>query len=444
MNTILSLRDYCVSFGKRQILVGLNLDLDDQGVTIIMGPCGTGKSTLLRSLSGHNDASSWFLSTGDVHYLGELLGTLGRPILVQQKPKLMVSSVLDNIIHRLERRNTLDRQQQSALACRMLDLYGVSYIKGSLNKQITELPLMTQRIISIMSAVINSPPLLMIDEPTADLSAEQAAEILAVISCISKKYAVLVILHNQNQARELGGNIIFVAGGRIQECKTTDSFLNAAESEAGKDFVRTGTCMVPAPDTLVEDLDPEYLQKYVPVTLPFEKPKLIPFGPSGFRWLLRGKLASMPRPGLSRSLDEDMLALKKVNVNYLISLEEHCHYPAETIKQYDIGLLLMPIVDMQVPKIDETVEMIQRMGLLIDNGNTIAVHCKAGLGRTGTLLACYLIFTGLDAGEAITKVRCQDPRMIQSSVQEDFISTFYVFTTRVHKKKPLFTIPPRR
>ncbi len=443
MDTILSIRDYSVAFGKSQVLAGLNLDLDDQGVTIIMGPCGTGKSTLLRSLSGHNDASSYFSSTGDVHYLGEVLGTLDRPVLVQQKSKLMISTVLDNIVHKLEGRNTLDRQQQCALVCRMFDQYGVSYIKDLLNKQVTELGLVTQRIISIMSAFVNSPPLLMVDEPTADLDNEQASEVLAVISRISRKHAVLVILHNQNQARQLGGNIALLAGGCFQEYKTTELFLESAESEAGKDFVRTGTCSVPAPDTPAEYLDLDYLQKYVPVTLPFRKPKLIPFGPSGFRWLLRGKLASTPRPGLSRDLDEDLMALNKVNVNFLVSLEVGDHYPAETIAQHGIQLLRMPIVDMQAPKIDETVEMTLKMTKLISNGNTIAVHCRAGLGRTGTLLACYLIVSGLSADAAIAKVRCQDPRMIQSSVQENFISTFYVFFTRVHKK-PLFTIPRRR
>lgn len=425
MKTILSLRNFGVKFGSRQILSDVNIDIEDRGIVVLMGPCGTGKSTLLRSLAGINDASPYFAASGQGYYLGEYLGAHDRPILVEQKPSLLVSSVLENIVHTLIDRETLVRSSQRALVLRLLDEFGITELVDSLDTPVTELAMVSRRIVAVIGAVINSPTLVMIDEPTADLNDKDAKKILDVIRRIAARHSVLIVLHNQNQARYVGGKVMLLAGGCIQESKTTDKFFESAESEAGKEFIRTGTCSVPSPDTPPEHLDPEFANRYVPLNPSKEEPRLIPFGPPGFRWLLRGKLAATPRPGLSRDLEDDLMALKKVNVDHLISLEEKDHYSPEAIERHGIRLFRMPVKDMHAPGVEETMNMVMQMAETIGNKGTIAVHCRAGLGRTGTLLACFLVASGTEVEEAISQVRCQDPRMIQSRVQEEFISEFY-------------------
>ncbi len=442
MNTLLSVKNYRASFGKRTILDGVDLDIAEYGVLVLMGPCGTGKSTLLRSLAGLNDSSSLFSASGEVFYLGERIGECGRPVLVEQKPGLLVSSVFENLIANLADRSQLDKQQQLDLVIRLLGHYSLHNFIDLLEQQATELSVAYRRIIAILAAVINSPRLIMIDEPTYGLEEVEVKLILALIQKISESCSVIVILHNQPQAEELADEVVLLAGGKIQEKSTAAAFFNNPQSLAAREFIRTGSCSVPSPDTPPEHLDSDYCDRYQPVKASTPDTKIIPFGPRGFTWLERKRIAAMPRPGLLRELEHDLLALKKVGITHLVSLEEEINYPQELIDRHGFTHSHLPTVDMQPPSIAGSLQTISEIKAIIEGGGAVAVHCRAGLGRTGTLLACFLIEAGATVDMAITQVRNRDARMIQSRIQEEFITDFYqYFINPVHADGQNTTTP---
>jgi atypical dual specificity phosphatase len=110
-------------------------------------------------------------------------------------------------------------------------------------------------------------------------------------------------------------------------------------------------------------------------------------------------------------------------VTKLITLLEKQLDP-EPMKEFGIDCLWLPINDMEAPKLEEAIEWCQRVEGFIRDGLVTAYHCKAGMGRTGTMLAAQLIWEGMQALEALETARKVEPSWVQSEVQVKFLEDF--------------------
>ena len=146
--------------------------------------------------------------------------------------------------------------------------------------------------------------------------------------------------------------------------------------------------------------------------------------PTNFGWLINNKLAGSGMPTSIAELEW----VRKQGVKSIITMTEN-PLPESWIKGIDY--LHVPTEDLSAPdmdKIDQTVDFIQER---IKNNEPIMVHCAAGIGRTGTILACYLIkYHNLSAKNAIEQVRKERPGSIQSESQEIAVGLYHKF---VHK-----------
>jgi len=424
--SILQLKEYGVAFGDRIILSSVNLEIPARGIVVLLGPSGTGKSTLLRTLAGHNDSNPSLRVWGEASYLGEPLGQGELPVLVGQKARLMMSTVQENVINELPERSTLELAQQRDLAQRLLKNAGLESLAEQLASSVVYLPSGVKRHLSILRSIAPNPKLVFVDEPTAGLDDDESKQVLDYLVAEGKRRAIVVVVHNKQHAAALGGNIAILAGGWIHETGTTDQFLNEPVTKAAQDYVHSGSCSVPAPDTPDEYLAEEALEMIK------DRPKLPDaarnyksdaYGPRNFLWLKKGVLAGTPRPGLVLELDYDLGALQRVGVSVLISLTQS-PVSSEALQPFNIQGIAFPIEDMGVPQLAQAEQLCIQVEQLINQGESIAYHCRAGMGRTGTMLAAQLIWQGYSAMNALETARRTEPRWIQSDAQITFLTDF--------------------
>lgn len=143
--------------------------------------------------------------------------------------------------------------------------------------------------------------------------------------------------------------------------------------------------------------------------------------PTNFSWLLDDKLAGSGMP----TTIEEIIWIRKQGVKSIVTMTEY-GLPDSWVQ--GLEYLHVPTEDLSAPdieKIDTTVDFIDEQ---IKNKEPVMVHCAAGIGRTGTILASYLIkYQNLSAKEAIRKVRAERPGSIQSESQEIAISVYEKF-----------------
>ncbi|VAW56403.1 hypothetical protein MNBD_GAMMA07-2747 [hydrothermal vent metagenome] len=431
---VLKFIDYGVSFGEKIILNEVNFQVVEKNITVLLGPAGTGKSTLLRSISGLNYSNPSFRAWGKVCFLGCDLSENNRPSLVTQSARLVVRSVLENIVHNLPERNNLTQLQQKNLAVRLLEQAGLDELKDKLNENVVNLSLLLQRRLAILRLASASPRLLCLDEPTSNLNESEAEEILAHIKKEAKRRAILIILHNQQQAKKLEGYSALLAGGHIEEYNETKNFFAYPQANSTQQFVKFGNCSVASPDAKPEDLAddivpppviPRIAQKYVSES----------FGPRGFLWLINGRLAGTPLPGVFFEIDYDLKALQRVGVTRLISTTQK-PINNQLLEKYGMICEAFPIKDMGVPEFEQAVMICRYIDYNLEQEEVIAVHCRAGLGRTGTVLALYQIWKNNDALSALEIVRNIEPRWVQSEKQVKFLDQFsqYIISHSLSEK----------
>lgn len=405
----LSVEGLGAAFGSKTVLADIDFSVAPLSVTVLLGPAGSGKSTVLRSLAGLNAASARYQETGQVLYQGQPLTPEHRPRFVQQSTRLMASTTLDALAEpvraRLELPSLALRQWMADYVTRM----GFPELQAAFDVKTVELPAVQLRAVSILREAVCEPALLMVDEPTADLSDYEAYLLLDLLRAVARHSSLLLVLDNHKHAHMLGQQVVLLAGGRVQEAGAMEQFLSTPQSLAGQQFVRTGNCALPesAPDA------PPLLE-----AAPLEA-----LGPSGFSWLVPGKLAGTPLPGAVNDIDADLAALKRAGVTLLITLTEQ-DLPPEALRRHGLSNLHLPIYSLEPPTVAQNQMLLKRMEVLLAQGQVLAVHCLGGIGRTGTVLAAWLVREGLTAVEALRRVRLIDAQYVQTPEQEEFLQRY--------------------
>ena len=140
--------------------------------------------------------------------------------------------------------------------------------------------------------------------------------------------------------------------------------------------------------------------------------------PDKFSWLIENKLAGSAIP---TSIDEVQWMIKQ-GVKSIVTIREES-LDESWIK--DVNYLHVLSNDMGVPEFDDLVHAVDFIHSRITNNEPVLVHCLAGMGRTGVILACYLVkYQKMSASEATEKVREERPGSIQSYPQEEIIFRF--------------------
>jgi len=134
---------------------------------------------------------------------------------------------------------------------------------------------------------------------------------------------------------------------------------------------------------------------------------------ANFSWIVEGRVGGMARPWPG-----DVAWLREQGVTAIVSLTE----AVPDLPGFDV--MRLPVVDMTSPTVEQLHAAVGFMRDIVARGGAVVAHCTAGMGRTGTILAAYLVSDGLPAEEALRRVRELRPGSVETPEQEDILAAY--------------------
>lgn len=134
--------------------------------------------------------------------------------------------------------------------------------------------------------------------------------------------------------------------------------------------------------------------------------------PFSFTWIEKGRLAACSAPASTAALEE----LAAHGIRRVVNLHLGAHAEGR-LATYGMRELHLPVEDMTAPSTSQITEALAAIDEATRKGEPVAVHCVAGLGRAGTIVACWLVTQGMDPDAAIKRVRELRPGSIETPEQ---------------------------
>lgn len=236
----LSIRGLKKSYGDAEILKGVNLDVRQGEVVVILGPSGSGKSTFLRCINGLEE-----IQGGEVRLDGETISGLKNSALpaVRQKLGMVFQSydlfphmnILDNITLAPTKVQKRSRKEAEAEARALLSRVNLADKEKAYPRMLSG---GQKQRVAIVRALAMHPELMLFDEVTAALDPEMVREVLDVIMELSEQgLTMLIVTHEMSFARAVADRIVFMDGGHIVETGTPEEFFTAPKTERARTFL---------------------------------------------------------------------------------------------------------------------------------------------------------------------------------------------------------------
>ncbi len=245
VNTKIFIKNLNLWFGKKQVLVDVNMNIAKKTVTAIMGPSGCGKSTFLRCLNRMNDLTDGVKITGEItidnkkiYENGTDVPTLRRKVgMVFQRPNPFPKSIYDNIAYGL-RINKVSRNKIPEIVEKSLEAAALwTEVKDRLHESAMELSGGQQQRLCIARAIAIEPEVILMDEPCSSLDPAGMFKIEDLIEKLKEEYTIIVVTHNMQQAARISNFTAFLYLGRVMEFGDTNQIFTKPKEKLTENYI---------------------------------------------------------------------------------------------------------------------------------------------------------------------------------------------------------------
>ena len=245
-NSKISVENLNLHYGENHALKDVNMEIADHAITAFIGPSGCGKSTFLRCLNWMNDLVDGCRVEGKVILDGEDIydkrvdTTLLRKKvgMVFQQPNPFPMSIYDNIaygprLHGIKNKKELDEIVERSLQGAAI----FEEVKDRLHKSALGLSGGQQQRLCIARALAVSPEVLLMDEPTSALDPISTLKIEELMETLKKKYTVVIVTHNMQQAARVSYDTAFFLVVEVIEKNATSDIFARPQDKRTEDYI---------------------------------------------------------------------------------------------------------------------------------------------------------------------------------------------------------------
>lgn len=227
------------SFGELEVLKGINQEIKDGEVVVVIGPSGSGKSTFLRCLNLLEEPTSGKIFVDDeeitskdidINKVREEMG------MVFQSFNLFNNlNIIDNITLAPTLVKKMEKEEAEKKAMELLERVGLPDKRDSYPKSLSG---GQKQRIAIARALAMNPKVMLFDEPTSALDPEMVGEVLDIMKDLAKEgMTMVVVTHEMGFAREVGDRILFMDGGYIVEEGSPEEVFGNPKNERTQNFL---------------------------------------------------------------------------------------------------------------------------------------------------------------------------------------------------------------
>lgn len=245
MTAKINIRNVNLFYTQFQALKKVNLDIEKNEITAFIGPSGCGKSTLLKSLNRMNDLIEGCHIEGEILLDGQnIYGKIDvnalrkRVGMVFQKPNPFPMSIYENIAygpktHGIRSKVKLDEIVETSLKNAAI----WDELKDRLKKNALSLSGGQQQRLCVARALAVEPEVLLMDEPTSALDPISTAKIEDLVLELKKKYTIVIVTHNMQQATRISDKTAFFLLGEMIEFNETETLFSIPKDKRTEDYI---------------------------------------------------------------------------------------------------------------------------------------------------------------------------------------------------------------
>ena len=246
MSNIITVNDLCLWYGTTQALKNVNINIAKNSITALIGPSGCGKSTFLKTLNRMNDLVQGVRITGEVRYDGKDIFAPGTDVnelrknigMVFQKPNPFPMSIYDNIAYGPRTHGVRSKAKLDDIVERSLrDAAIWDEVRDRLKKSALGLSGGQQQRLCIARALAVEPDVLLMDEPTSALDPISTSKIEDLAMDLKKKYTIVIVTHNMQQAVRISDYTAFFLLGDLVEYGSTEKMFEQPQDKRTEDYI---------------------------------------------------------------------------------------------------------------------------------------------------------------------------------------------------------------